>query len=76
MRGAALLGFAPQDCVVVEDAPAGVGAGIAAGCRVLAVLGTHAAEELQAADWIAQSLEGLSVTARADGLELRFSPVS
>ena len=76
MKGAALLGFAPQDCVVVEDAPAGVGAGIAAGCRVLGVLGTHAAEELRAADWIAQSLEGLSVTAMADGLELRFSPVS
>jgi mannitol-1-/sugar-/sorbitol-6-phosphatase len=76
VRGAGLLGFAPQDCVVVEDAPAGVGAGIAAGCRVLGVLGTHSVEELRAANWIAQSLEGLTVTAKADGLELRFSPVS
>ncbi len=44
MTGAKLLGFAPADCVVVEDAPAGVGAGVAAGCRVLGVLGTHEAE--------------------------------
>jgi sugar-phosphatase len=30
-RGAELLGFRPEECVVVEDAPSGVGAGIAAG---------------------------------------------
>ena len=30
-RGAELLGLAPAECVVVEDAPSGVGAGIAAG---------------------------------------------
>jgi len=39
-RGAELLGFAPGECIVVEDAPSGVGAGVAAGCRVLGVLGT------------------------------------
>ncbi len=51
-RGAELLGFRPEECVVVEDAPSGVGAGKAAGCRVLAVLGTHSAEDLRGADWI------------------------
>jgi sugar-phosphatase len=74
-RGAELLGVRPEECVVVEDAPSGVGAGIAAGCRVLGVLGTHSAEELQEADWVATSLEGLVVTAQSDGLELRFAPV-
>jgi mannitol-1-/sugar-/sorbitol-6-phosphatase len=74
-RGAALLGVRPEECVVVEDAPSGVGAGIAAGCRVLGVLGTHSAEELQEADWVATSLEGLVVAAQSDGLELRFAPV-
>ena len=59
----------------MEDAPSGVGAGVAAGCRVLGVLGTHSAEELREADWVADSLEGLAVVAKADGLELRFSPV-
>jgi sugar-phosphatase len=57
-RGAELLGVQPQDCLVFEDAPSGVRAGIAAGCRVLGVLGTHTAEELRAAgaNWIVSSL--------------------
>jgi len=74
-RGAALLGFAPGECIVVEDAPSGVGGGLAAGCRVLAVLGTHPAAQLRAATWLARSLEALEVTVKADGLELRFMPV-
>ena len=75
-RGAEWLGFRPEECVVVEDAPSGVGAGIAAGCRVLGVLGTHSLEELHASSWVISSLEGLAVTANADGLELRFAPVA
>ena len=75
-RGAELLGFRPEECVVVEDAPSGVGAGKAAGCRVLGVVGTHSAEDLCGADWIARSLVGLAVTATADGLELRFLPLA
>lgn len=74
-RGAELLGFAPVECIVVEDAPSGVGAGVAAGSRVLGVLGTHPAEQLRAATWIARSLEAVEVMAKADGLELRFTPV-
>ena len=72
MRGAALLGFGTAECVVVEDAPSGVGAGKAAGSRVLGVLGTHTLEELDQADWVVDSLEGLRVTNVDDGLELRF----
>ena len=74
-RGAELLGFAPGECIVVEDAPSGVGGGLAAGCRVLGVLGTHPVEQLRAATWLARSLEAVEVTAKADGLELRFTPV-
>ncbi|HEY6376879.1 MAG TPA: HAD-IA family hydrolase [Edaphobacter sp.] len=75
-RGAALLGFRPEECIVVEDAPSGVGAGVAAGCRVLGVLGTHSAEELAEADWVVDSLEGLGVTVTQDGLELEFVPLA
>jgi len=74
-RGAELLGLAPSECIVVEDAPSGVGAGVAAGCRVLGVLGTHPVDQLKAASWIAQSLDEITVTAKVDGLELRFKPV-
>lgn len=71
-RGAELLGLRAEDCVVIEDAPSGVGAGVAAGSRVLAVLGTHVGGELAAATWIVESLEGVAVGVLPDGLDLRF----
>jgi len=74
-RGAELLGLRPEDCVVVEDAPSGVGAGKAAGSRVLGVLGTHTCEELREADWIVDSLERVVVRIDDGGLELRFTPM-
>lgn len=43
------IGLPPQACVVVEDAPVGIEAGLAAGCRVVALVGTHPAERLRAA---------------------------
>ena len=77
MKGAEILGFSAAECVVVEDAPTGVGAGVAAGSRVLGVLGTHRAEELYAAGatWVVASLSGLKVTSGADGLRLEFASV-
>lgn len=74
-RGAELLGFRPEDCVIVEDAPSGVGAGKAAGGRVLAVLGTHSVNELGEADWVVASLNDLTVTTKAESLQLQFAPV-
>jgi sugar-phosphatase len=46
LAGPAALGVHPQDCIVVEDAPAGITAGVAAGMRVLAVATTHSVEEI------------------------------
>jgi sugar-phosphatase len=74
-RGAELLGFRPEECIVVEDAPSGISAGVAAGARVLGVLSTHESSELSAATWIVESLEDVAVTAGANGLELRFARV-
>ena len=61
LKGAALLGFAPQDCVVIEDAPAGVRSGKAAGARVIALQTTAANEVLIAAgaDWIVKDCSSL-----------------
>ena len=60
-KGAALLGFAPQDCVVIEDASAGVRSGKAAGARVIALQTTETNEVLIAvgADWIAKDCSSL-----------------
>jgi sugar-phosphatase len=75
-RGAEMLGLIPEECVVVEDAPSGVGAGIGAGCRVLGVLGTHSVEELKEATWIARSVEEVEVRVVGEGLQLRFVGLS
>ena len=50
---AELLGLDPADCLVLEDAPAGVAAGRAAGMTVWAVTTTHRPSELTAADLVA-----------------------
>ncbi len=71
-KGAELLGFRPQDCVVIEDAPSGIGAGKAAGARVLGVIGTHTLEELHEADWAVRSLTAVSAKVGGDVLELEF----
>jgi sugar-phosphatase len=53
------LGVDPAACVVVEDAPAGVAAGKAAGMTVLALTTTHAASALGEADELAPTLREL-----------------
>jgi len=72
LRGAELLGAKPEECVVVEDAPSGIGAGLAARSRVLGVLGTHTLKQLHKAEWVVRSLEDVTVIANAHGLELQF----
>ena len=54
LRGAQILGIPPADCVVIEDAPAGIQSGKAAGSRVLALRTTTLDAVLHAvgADWI------------------------
>ena len=66
LAAAAALGIAPSQCLVIEDAPAGVAAGKAAGMTVWAVTTTHAAEELAAADEVAADVAALlpALTAR------------
>jgi sugar-phosphatase len=61
IKAAKILGFAPAECIVMEDAPAGIRAGKAAGARVLALRTTAADPELtqSGADWIANDLASL-----------------
>ncbi|WP_025617388.1 HAD-IA family hydrolase [Salinispora cortesiana] len=53
------LGVAASSCVVVEDSPAGVAAGKAAGAVVVALTTTHAPEELAHADAVVDDLREL-----------------
>jgi mannitol-1-/sugar-/sorbitol-6-phosphatase len=49
LKGAALLGARPEDCIVLEDAPAGVESGLSAGMRVIGILSSHTAVQLSRA---------------------------
>ncbi len=64
LKGASLLGVSAKDCVVVEDAPAGIRAGKAAGARVIACRTTAHESELKdaGADWIVDNCKSISVS--------------
>ena len=72
--GAAVLGFAPEECVVFEDSSSGAQAGRAAGCTVIATTFSHPIDSLDAAHYLVTDLTGITVASNADGLTLKFQP--
>lgn len=70
-HGARGCGAEPAACLVFEDAPPGIAAGLAAGCRVVALATTHTADRLAGAAAVAPDLR--SVRAQADGSGLAIS---
>lgn len=77
LAGAALLGFAPEECVVFEDAASGTKAGRAAGCTVVATTFSHPIETLDAANYLIADVTGVEVATLPgdEGLVLRISPL-
>src|SRR5467141_5202039 len=69
LKGARLLGVPASECIVIEDAPAGIRAGKAAGARVLALRTTASDAELQqaGADWIVNDCAELFLDSSAAG---------
>jgi sugar-phosphatase len=67
LKGAARLKCLPSECVVLEDAPAGVQSGKAAGCRVIGLRTWCSEEELKAAgaDWTINSCASVRVWGHA-----------
>lgn len=61
LAAAATLGVDPTRSVVIEDAPAGVRAGLDAGATVIAVTSTYLRDELGDAHIVVDSLEELRV---------------
>ncbi|HEV2617566.1 MAG TPA: HAD family hydrolase [Candidatus Acidoferrales bacterium] len=68
LKGAQMLKLNPADCLVVEDVPAGVRSGKAAGCRVIALCTTmpHADLRYAGADWLVENCSAISVIASQD----------
>lgn len=72
LLGAELLGLAPQDCVVVEDAAAGILSGLAAGCQVIAVNAPADAPKLDQVDLLLSSLEQIAVSKTEQGAAINL----
>ena len=75
LKGAALLGFFPADCVVLEDVPAGVRAGKAAGARVIAFKTTAQESVLReaGADWILNNCADIRLLDHSQNLKLALT---
>jgi len=67
LLGAQLLGLAPEECVVVEDAPAGILSGLAAGSDVIAVNAPSSTPRLDEVDLQLATLTELTVEKQPDG---------
>jgi sugar-phosphatase len=72
LKGAAGLGFAPERCVVVEDALAGIVSGRNAGARVIAFTTTASITDLVAAkpDWIVKDCSAIRLEESVPTLKL------
>ncbi|KFY00393.1 hypothetical protein V495_03056 [Pseudogymnoascus sp. VKM F-4514 (FW-929)] len=70
LMGAKSLKLDPKGLLVLEDSPAGIKAGKAAGCRVLGVATTHTAKEVKeaGADWVVEDLRSVVVDRVGEGV--------
>jgi sugar-phosphatase len=67
LKGAKLVRFEPQDCLVFEDAASGIKAAKGAGMRVIGVPGTYRPSELNQADGLVQSLRAVTALLNDSG---------
>jgi len=67
LKGAQLLGFSPAECLVIEDAPAGIESARAGGMKVIGIMSTYGAEALRLADVVVGRLGEIQVTSNGAG---------
>ena len=77
-KGAAGLGFAPEQCIVVEDALAGIASGKHAGARVIAFTTTASITDLVVAkpDWILKDCSAIRLEALKPELKLALEEIT
>lgn len=68
LNAAKSLGFLPSECVVIEDAPAGLEAARSAGMQSVGVASTFHADALVGATIVVQTLAELRVSTGQDGV--------
>ena len=61
LKGAELLGIRPKDCLVIEDAPAGIQSARKGGMKVIGITSTYPASQLSTAHAVVQRLAQIHV---------------
>jgi mannitol-1-/sugar-/sorbitol-6-phosphatase len=74
LKAAAAIGYAATECIVVEDAPAGIRAGKAAGAKVIAFPTTCDLNSLRGAgaNWLIENCSQISVIEKEPELRLQL----
>ncbi len=67
LKGAGRLGFSPADCLVIEDAPAGIESALAAGTKVVGIASTYGVDALQQANAVIRKLGQIQVSLNGTG---------
>ncbi|KAF9028447.1 HAD-like protein [Hymenopellis radicata] len=72
LLGAKKCGYKPENCVVFEDAPAGIRSGKAAGCKTIGFLTTHSRKQMEATqpDFLVPNLASVSLRRTESGVEV------
>lgn len=73
LKAAAELGYDITQCLVIEDAPAGIEAGHASGAHTLAVATSHDVNDLEHAETVIPDLTALTVEHTATGLVVNIA---
>jgi sugar-phosphatase len=67
LKGAGRLGFSPADCLVIEDAPAGIESARAAGTTVIGITSTYGVSALEQANAVIRKLGQIQVSLNGAG---------
>ena len=67
LKGAQGMGLSPAECLVIEDAPAGIQAARAGGMTVIGITSTYAADALTHADAVIGKLGQIQVSLNGEG---------
>jgi mannitol-1-/sugar-/sorbitol-6-phosphatase len=70
LKGAAGLGFRPGECLVIEDAPAGIESARAGGMRVIGMASTYDPARLADADAVVRGFAQISLNGDGHGLRI------
>ncbi|KAH9071486.1 phosphatase [Lactarius deliciosus] len=75
LLGAKRCGVRPERCLVIEDAPAGVQSGRAAGCKTLAVTTSHPRERMVASrpDYLVENLSSVTMVPNETGITVTIT---